>query len=114
MSLQEIPITSDPNQKFQCSLTIDGINRLFQFSFRFNEMAGYWVMTVSDPMTGAYIIDGVPLIPNNDPDRNILSQYAYMRIGSAYVVNVSSVEEYPTSSNMGTAFKLIWGDTPNA
>ena len=70
-------------------------------------MAGYWVLTIIDPATGEIKIDSIPLLPGY----NILSQQSYMKIGSAYLVNASNAEaEYPTDSNLGTDFVLVWGN----
>jgi hypothetical protein len=114
MNYQQLPVTSDPNQTFQSTLSIDGQNRTLAFSISFNEQAGYWVMTVTDPVTGNALLDSVPLLPDIQPDPNILSQQAYLAIGSCYVINASNTaDEYPTEDNLGSDFIVVWGNTPN-
>ena len=105
---QILPLTSDPNQSFQATLSVDGNNITLSFKLYFNEVAGYWVMTIIDPSNSETLLDSIPLLPS----MNILKQYAYLRIGSAYLVNASQTqEEYPTDKNLGTDFILVWGDT---
>ena len=65
-------------------------------------------------MIANLINDSVPLLPGIKPDPNILSQLAYLAIGSCYVINASNTaEEYPTQDNLGNDFIVVWGDTPN-
>jgi len=115
MSYQEIPLTSDPNQGFDITLTIDGENKTLSFFVSFNEVAQYWTMMISNTETGEVLVSSIPLIIGLAPDANLLSQFAFLRIGSAYLLNVSNVStKTPDSKNMGSDFVLIWGDTPNA
>lgn len=105
---QIIPLDSAPNQTFQITLTVDGENITLGFKLSFNEVAGYWIMTILNPDTDDIILDSIPLLPS----LNILAQYSYLRIGSAVLVNVSKMQaEYPTGNNLGTDFILVWGDT---
>ena len=105
---QILPLTSDPNQTFQSTLTVDGKNITLGFKIIFNEVAGYWIMMILNPSTNVIILDSIPLLPS----MNILGQYSYLRIGSAYLINASHTQaEYPTDANLGTDFVLVWGDT---
>lgn len=110
---QVIPLDSSPNQSFRITLSIDGENRALSFKIRFNEIAQYWVMTVIDPSDDSILLDSVPMVTGEYPADNIIEQYAYMEIGSAYFVNVGNVSADPTDEDLGTNFILIWGDTPN-
>jgi len=114
MSLQKIPISSEPNQSFKSTVTVDGINITLQFALHYNDVAGYWVMGITDPLTGLMLVDSLPLLPGPSNGPNLLSQHAHLRIGSMYLYNAGNVAvEYPTDKNMGTDFILLWGDNPN-
>lgn len=108
-----IPTDNSPNQSFQSTLFVDGKNLTLAFFLAYNEMAGYWVMRISDPATGEIILDSIPLITGAYPASNILDQYAYLSIGSAYVFPATASNlDFPDDSSLGTAFLLVWGDTP--
>lgn len=110
--LQQIPLDSSHNQTFQCVLAIDGVNRTLQFFIRWNEMAEYWVMSITDPIENALLLDSIPLITGNYPAANILAPYKYMKIGSAYLINIGGVSADPAIDDLGTNFTLYWSDTP--
>jgi len=109
----EIPVTNEPNQNFRCTIPIDGVNRTFIFDIRYNSEAEYWVMALTDDLTGVMLINSVPLFAGVYPAANLLEQYAYMNIGSAYVVKVNPdvIEENPNAETLGSGFKLYWSDT---
>lgn len=113
MRAYEIPVTSEPNQNFKCSIPIDGENKTFIFYIRYNSEAEYWTMTVTDDLADKVLLDSVPLLSGVYPAANILEQYAYLNIGSAYVVKVNPdiTEENPNSETLGNGFKLYWSDT---
>ena len=110
---QLVPLTNDPNQNLVAPLSVDGLIQDMFLTLRFNEAAQYWVMTVSD-VQGNLILDSVPFITGNAPAGNILGQFAYLGIGSAYIINASAVAapDFPNSVDLGSDFVLIWGDTP--
>lgn len=106
MSYYEIPLSNDPDQNFQCTIPVDYKNLTLYFRIRYNTEAEYWVMSLYDS-NGNILIDTIPLLQGN-----VLSQYKYLGIGSAYIVNASNVPtDRPDDTNLGTEFKLIWGDT---
>lgn len=140
MSLQLVPINSAPNQSFTAALTVDGKPLSLNLQIRYVEMAGYWVMTISD-VNNNLLIDSIPMICGGYPAGNLLQQQRYMAIGSAYIVNVSNSNgaggsigfgygqggygqgpygggigfggvDYPNESNLGVDFSLWWSDTP--
>lgn len=123
MNIYEIPLTSEPNQNFRCPILIDGENKTFIFDIRYNLEADYWVMTVTDDikkfsgenflLANKIILDSIPLIAGAYPAANILEQYAYLNIGSAYIVKVNPdiTEDNPNDKTLGSGFKLYWGDT---
>jgi len=112
MAYQQIPLTSAPNQKFSVTLQIGEENRELNFNLRWNYIGGYWVMRITDPATNEIIIDSVPLVAGsvNTEQLNILSKYAYLGIGKAYLVPVKDPIEYdhPNDENLGTDFVLVW------
>jgi hypothetical protein len=115
MSQQVIPLTPNPNQTFTVTLNIDSSNITLTMILRYNVIAEYWVLTIINSATQAIILDSIPFVTGDYPAANILGQYTYLQIGSAYVVNTdNSPLDYPDDStnSLGTDFVLIWSDTP--
>jgi hypothetical protein len=112
MSDQIIPVTSDPNQTFQAQVNIDGRNLTLEFFLSYNEVAEYWTIDIRYPPTGVPYICGIPLLPGVFPAANLLEQYAYLVIGSLYLLNVGgNPSEEPGNPNLGTDFVLAYSDT---
>lgn len=112
MSAQVIPLTSSPNQIFQVTLNVNGSILKLSLSISYNQFGQYWIMQVSDTSGNILLVD-VPLLTGVWPAANILKQYQYMQIGSAYVLNVSNgttALDYPGASDLGTDFILVWDD----
>lgn len=113
MSWQQIPLTSAPNQTMSVTLTIDNRNRDFILKFSWNQAGQYWVMRISEGNN--ILADSIPLLSGEEPVDNLLAQYAYMGIGSAFIINVSGINsDKPDDTNLGSDFILVWGDTPSA
>lgn len=111
-SFQVIPLDPSPNQTFQIELYIDGELRLLQFFIRYNEMADYWVMNISDPSTGETLVDSIPFITGAYPAANLLGQHAYLGLGSAFIIQAGEVSlDYPDDTDLGTDFLLLWSDS---
>ena len=112
---QIVPLTNAPNQSFILELTVDGKPLSMRAALNFNEMAGYWVLNLSN-LSGQLVLASLPLVTGVWPASNILAQYAYLGIGSAYIVNAAHIaaDDYPNASELGTDFVLIWDDTPSA
>jgi hypothetical protein len=110
--MQIIPLTSNPNQVIKTTLNVDGKNLTLQLGFNFNEIAGYWVMQIADPTNNNILLDSIPLITGDYPAANLLGQYSYLEIGSAFIINVANSDlDYPDANTLGTDFILAWGDT---
>lgn len=110
MADQVIPLTSDPEQSFEVALSINGNTVRLQVTVYFNEMSGYWLMDISDSNSNP-LLASIPLITGTWPAANILAQYQYLNIGSAYVINIgNNPNDYPTSSSLGNDFVLVWSD----
>ena len=109
MSDQLIPLSNSNGQSFSVSLTVNSTSLVLNLNLSYNAMAGYWDMSVSD-VNGAALISSVPLITGWYPAANLLSQYQYLQIGSAYLLNTNeSSDDYPGPDNL-SQFTLLWGD----
>jgi hypothetical protein len=108
-----IPLATEPNQQFYCTIPIDGENRRLSFELRYNAVAAYWSLTVTDGISGKTLIDAIPLMRGEYPAANLLEQYAYMKIGSAVIVPQGELpaDANPDDTNLGAEFYLVWGDT---
>ncbi len=112
MPSQIVPLTSDPGQTFTVSLSIDAHIVTLQLAVAYSEMAGYWVLTIND-RAGNLLLDSIPLVAGAYPAANILGQYAYLAIGSAFVINASGTsDDSPDATSLGSDFVLLWDDTP--
>lgn len=111
MSTQLIPLTTSPNQTFQSTLAVDGKNITLEFNLKYNEIAEYWVMKITNS-DKVILLDSIPLVPGNDSAGNILEQYGYLGIGSAFIVKASAIaDDRPNDMTLGNQFILVWGDT---
>jgi hypothetical protein len=110
MASQIVPLTSAPNSAFSVQLTVDNAPLTLNFLLSYSVMSGWWQLAISS-VTGQLLIASVPLITGWYPSANLLAQYGYLQIGSAYLLNTSStVDDYPSESDLGN-FLLLWGDT---
>lgn len=106
----EIPLTIDPNQNFNVTIPVDGRNLKLNLNIRYNTQGNYWWMTINQ--NGATLLDGIPLVVSDYPAADILEQYRYLGLGSAFVLNISQVQgDNPDNTNLGVDYLLIWGDT---
>jgi len=102
-----IPLLS-VNQTFDIVLPVDGNNLKLGFYVYWNKIAEYWCMDITDYRVGKKVLSGIPLLTGE----NMLEQYKYLAIGSAYLVNLSGkLPDTPNDNNLGTSFQLIWSDT---
>jgi hypothetical protein len=115
MSYVTIPLDNSPDQTFSVTVPIDGANRALLIRLRYNLVADYWFMSVSDQNTGELIIDGIPLVTGQYPAADLFRQYAYLGLGSAAIVPAAEFLslDYPDDSDgsLGRDFVLSWGDT---
>lgn len=112
MPSQIVPLSTSPNVAQTVTLDIDASPITLNLITRFSTMAGYWVLTILDQFNNL-LLDSIPMITGSYPAGNILGQYGYLEIGSAFVINQSGVaQDYPDSTNLGTDFVLVWSDTP--
>ncbi len=110
MSAQLIPLTQNPNQTFTVQLTVDGQPLTLNFNLSYSVMSGWWQLQVSSAQN-AVLIASLPLVTGYYPAANMLAQYGYLQIGSAYLLNTgNAASDYPSANNL-TSFSLLWGDT---
>jgi len=107
-----IPLTSAPYQSLTTTIPVDGKNIKLKLGISYNSVADYWTMSITDPSTDNLILDNIPLITGSYPAGDLLGQFKYLGLGSATIVNVgNSLMDNPDSTNLGTDFLLVWGDT---
>jgi hypothetical protein len=139
MSLQLIPLNNSPNQSMTVLLQVDGAPLTLNITIKFDEMAGYWILSISD-VNNNLLIDSVPMLCGGYPAANLLQQQRYLAIGSWYIINVANGlptgssgigygqgdygqggyggesgqggVDFPDATNLGTSFQLWVGDTP--
>jgi len=117
MAYYEIPLTSDPDSNFTCTIPIDNLNITLFFRFRYNKMAGCWFFSITDVKSNKLLLDSHPLCTGI----NLLGQFEYMKIGSAYVILTKNKDTFipgsygtqdnPTDDNLGVDYMLVWSDT---
>src|SRR5579863_9981286 len=90
MSLQMIPLSTAPNQQFTALLNVDGAPLTVNVTVKYNEMAQYWILSISDSNNNL-LVDSVPALTGSYPAANILEQQRYLGIGAWYIVNVSNL-----------------------
>jgi len=105
-----IPVTCEPHQTFRCIIPVDNMNIRLRFAIRYNTEDRYWWMTVIDDLTGTVLLDSIPFLPGRYPAGNILEQYDYLQIGSAFVVPVNDIDKdrIPDDTDLGKDFVLVW------
>lgn len=107
-----VPLTNNPDQTYKITIPVDGKNLKLKLRVRFNTAANYWVMSIYDAASNRLILDAIPLLTGGYPAGDLLGQYRYLGLGSATIINAgNSTMDSPDSSNLGTDFLLLWGDT---
>jgi len=105
-----VPIASGTNQTVTCTLPVNGGNVTLTFSFMWNDVGGYWFMSITDN-NGNLLLDAIPVITGQYPAADILRQYQYLNIGSAYLVPASAgLPDNPSFDDLGSDYLLVWTD----
>jgi hypothetical protein len=104
-----IPVTDQPNQEFEVVIPLrSDRNIALSFYFSFNDVAQYWEMSVGDASSGQTLISCLPLVTSS-PSQNIISQWAYLDIGKAYVVPLTDLATgVPGLNDWGVNYSLLW------
>jgi hypothetical protein len=107
VSIQQIPVDSQPNQTWQVSVQVGGAVLTFFVALSYNEIALYWVMSIFDSNQNL-LLSGIPFVTG----LNLLQQFGYLGLGSIYIVNVSGVQQpnYPNNQDLGKDFQMVWAD----
>jgi hypothetical protein len=111
--VQQIPLQPLPNQTFRTTIAASASRTLdIDFKICWNEEAGYWAMTLINPITGEYYVDSIPLLSGDSPTFDLLRQYKHLDIGSCFIVNMSNLDsDVPTKENLGIDYIMVWGYT---
>lgn len=105
-----LPLNNQPNQFFGATIPLGNINIRLSFSLSWNEIAGYWELSIANVETSEQLIVNFPMVSNEAPYRNILRQFEYFNIGKAFLVKISnSARNYPGVGDWGENFVLLWG-----
>lgn len=110
MSAQIVPLIQAPNQTFTVQLTVDGNPLTLNFVLSYSAMSGWWQLAVAN-VQNVVLIASLPLVTGYYPCGNVLAQYGYLKIGSAFLLNTgNNPNDYPGMNDLPT-FSLLWGDT---
>jgi hypothetical protein len=105
---QIIPLTNDPNKTLQTTVEVNNTNITLKLVFHYNEMAKYWCMSIINS-DNTLLIDSLPLVTGVYPSANLLGQYSYLGIGSAYLIKTTqSTLDYADDNTLGNTFQLVW------
>ena len=107
-----VPLTSEPNQNFRCTIPVNGQNIPFDFTLRYNSEANYWIIGITNATNGQKLISDIPLIAGIYPAANLLEQFEHLCIGAAVIVktNPDNLDDAPNADNLGVDFALVWSD----
>lgn len=107
-----VPLTSEPNQNFRCTIPVNGQNMPFDFTLRYNSEAEYWIIGIANAVNGQKLLSDIPLIAGFFSAANLLEQFEHLRIGAAVVVKINpdNPDDAPNGNNLGTDFALVWSD----
>lgn len=107
----KIPLTNSPNQKFICTVPVNGENKNFRFELWYNYQAEYWLFSLYDISTESYIFSNLPLLSSNYKFYDILYQLDYMKIGVCIMLPlIIDKKSAADDKNLGTSYVMIWGD----
>lgn len=104
-----VPLTTSPNQTFATTIPVDDAKLRLYFYLRYNTEQRCWNMDIKN-VNNKPLVNSIPLVCN----LNILEQYSYLNIGSAYILKLDPniQDDRPNEFNLGDKFILVWGDTP--
>jgi len=110
MAQQIVPLAQAPNQTFTTQLTVDGSPLTLNLTLGYSVMSGWWQLSIADAQNNM-LVSSLPLITGYYPAANMLAQYGYLQIGSAYLLNTGvSTNDYPGPNDLAN-FSLLWSDT---
>lgn len=95
----ELPVTSDAAQTFVTQLG----DVKYQFDVIYNDRSSVWTMTITEFVSQAVIISGLPLVLGQP----LLEPYNF-GIGELIVVDTSESSRDAGADDMGTRVKVYW------
>lgn len=108
--MQLVQLDSSPGQTFNVTLNVNNALLTLGLALSYNVMSGYWMMTIFDSL-GNLLLSNIPMLTGTWPAGNLLQPYGYLRIGSAFLINISGdTGDYAGSTNLGSDYQLIWDD----
>lgn len=108
--MQLVQLDPSPGQTFKVTLNVNGGILNLALALNYNGMAGYWMLTVFDAL-GNLLLSNIPMLTGTWPAANMLQPYGYLRIGSAFLINISGDPgDYAGPANLGRDYQLIWDD----
>ena len=109
--MYKIPLTNSPNQTFQSVIPVNQTNINFNFHLWYNEVASYWLLTLSNYKTGEEYFSNLPLVSSKGMFGNIVNQLAYKNIGMCFMLPTSEdLKSAADDQNIGQKYIMIWGD----
>lgn len=109
--MYKIPLSNYPNQKFTCTVPVNGENKNFRFELWYNYNAKYWLFSLFDVNNNSCLFSNIPLLITYGEWTNILYQFDYMKIGICFFISSESGRtDNPDDTNLGTSYLMIWGD----
>ena len=98
--------------KILVSVPVDGMNKYLNLEFVYNMVGHIWSMTVYDGSTQECLLSNVPLLFGQGKAQNLLRQFGYKGIGSAFVVPYvkEPTTDSPDAETWLEEFRLWWGD----
>lgn len=105
-----LPITPSMNQNLTCTLPVGNKNITLDFSLTYNELGGYWFMSIAEHETGETLIASLPLLPGEYPSANLLAQHDYLNIGVVVLASVNGENSMPTFDSLGKEHIVVWSD----
>jgi hypothetical protein len=110
MSTQLVPLVQAPNQTFAVQLDVDGGPLTLNLTLSYSVMSGWWQLSIANAQN-TVLVASLPLVTGYYPAANILAQYGYLGVGSAFLLNTgASSNDYPGVTDLSN-FSLLWGDT---
>ena len=109
--MYRIPLTNSPNQVFSCSVPFNEKNVEFKFELRYNYIAEYWSLTLSDVKKEKVIFSNLPLLVSEYDFSNLFSQLGYLNIGACFIIpKIEETKSMPNNEELGDSYIMIWGD----
>ena len=110
--MYKIPLTNYPNQSFICNVPVNGANVEFRFELWYNEVAGYWLLSLYKVLGNELLFSNLPLLHSINTYSDILCQLGYKNIGMCLIVPTfrDDRRSMPDDKGLGGAYIMVWGD----